>query len=246
MPDIPAPKVSPELLSAWLGQEHRPTPQQAAIIGAPPGPLLVVAGAGAGKTETMAARVVWLVANGYVTPDQILGLTFTRKAAQELAARIRRRLEVLAGTPKTRELDPSGQLADDLVNLAPTVATYDAYAAQLVREYGLLVPVEPAGRMITAAELHGIAHRVVTDYRGRHSATGRVKTVTERILGLITEMGNAVAREEDVVAENHRLHPRTRVPAPGLEDEGARLLHPGTGEMAQGPAGEARPFPAHR
>lgn len=201
MPDIHAPKVSPELLSAWLGQEHRPTPQQSAIIGAPPGPLLVVAGAGAGKTETMAARVVWLVANGYVTPDQILGLTFTRKAAQELAARIRHRLGVLAGIPKISQLDPTGQLADDLAHLAPTVSTYDAYAAQLVREYGLLVPVEPTGRMITAAELHGIAHRVVTDYRGRHSATGRVGTVTERILGLMTEMGNAVAEEEDVVAE---------------------------------------------
>ncbi|AJE32439.1 hypothetical protein B842_02930 [Corynebacterium humireducens NBRC 106098 = DSM 45392] len=201
MPDHHAPKVTPELLSAWLGQEHRPTPQQSAIIGAPPGPLLVVAGAGAGKTETMAARVVWLVANGYVTPDQILGLTFTRKAAQELAARIRHRLGVLAGIPKISQLDPSGQLADDLAHLAPTVSTYDAYAAQLVREYGLLVPVEPAGRMITAAELHGIAHRVVSDYRGRHSSTNQVKTVTERVLGLITEMGNAVAQEEDVVEE---------------------------------------------
>ncbi|QGU03946.1 ATP-dependent helicase [Corynebacterium comes] len=202
MPDIPAPKVSPELLSAWLGQDHRPTPQQSEIIGAAPGPLLVVAGAGAGKTETMAARVVWMVANRYVTPDQILGLTFTRKAAQELGTRIRRRLQVLAGTPKVRDLDPTGELLHDLLHLAPTVSTYDAYAAQLVREYGLLVPVEPTGRMITAAELHGIAHRVVSDYRGHHSATGQVATVTERLLSLITEMGNAVADEQTVIEES--------------------------------------------
>ena len=66
-----------------------PTPQQAAIIEAPPdGPLLVVAGAGSGKTETMTSRVVWLVANGFVEPDQVLGLTFTRKAATELSERI--------------------------------------------------------------------------------------------------------------------------------------------------------------
>jgi hypothetical protein len=43
-----------------------PTPEQAAVIGAPVAPLLVVAGAGSGKTETMAARVLWLVANGHV------------------------------------------------------------------------------------------------------------------------------------------------------------------------------------
>ena len=56
--------TSPVLLSRYLGQQYPPTDQQAAVIGAEPGPLLVVAGAGAGKTETMAARVVWLVANG--------------------------------------------------------------------------------------------------------------------------------------------------------------------------------------
>ncbi|GAB2500012.1 ATP-dependent DNA helicase PcrA [Corynebacterium atrinae] len=194
--------ISPELLSGVLGQKHRPTKQQSAIIGADPGPLLVVAGAGAGKTETMAARVVWLIANQIVTPDQILGLTFTRKAAQELSARIRGRLQTLAETPKVRDLDPSGTLADDLVNLTPTVATYDAYAAQLVREYGLLVPVEPASRMITAAELHGIAYQVVKDYRGQHSATGQAGTVTERLLKLITDMGNSLATPEEVIDES--------------------------------------------
>ena len=47
-------------------------------------PALVVAGAGSGKTETMANRVVWLLANGHVRVPEILGLTFTRKAAGEL------------------------------------------------------------------------------------------------------------------------------------------------------------------
>lgn len=69
-----------------------PTEEQRAVIEAPPVPALVVAGAGSGKTETMAARVVWLVANGHVQREEILGLTFTRKAAGELAERIARRL----------------------------------------------------------------------------------------------------------------------------------------------------------
>src|SRR5476649_666078 len=72
-----------------LGQPP-PTDEQAAVIESPSSSCLVVAGAGSGKTETMAGRVVWLVANGLVRPDQVLGLTFTRKAAAELAARVRR------------------------------------------------------------------------------------------------------------------------------------------------------------
>ena len=44
----------------------------------------------------MAGRVVWLIANRYVTPDQVLGLTFTRKAAQQLMIRVRKRLARLS------------------------------------------------------------------------------------------------------------------------------------------------------
>ena len=81
-------------VAAALGQPA-PTPAQQRVIEAPPAPALVVAGAGSGKTETMSGRVVWLVANGHVRRDEILGLTFTRKAAGELAERISARLAVI-------------------------------------------------------------------------------------------------------------------------------------------------------
>ena len=68
-----------------------PTPEQAAVIAEPLGPLAVIAGAGSGKSETMAARLVWLVANGMVRPERVLELTFTRKAAAEFADRVRSR-----------------------------------------------------------------------------------------------------------------------------------------------------------
>lgn len=72
-------------LARKLGQPD-PTPEQQAIIEAPLEPALVIAGAGSGKTETMANRVVWLVANRKVAVQEILGMTFTRKAAGELGS----------------------------------------------------------------------------------------------------------------------------------------------------------------
>ena len=86
--------VAPTQLARLL-RLPEPTPEQAAVISAPLGPLAVIAGAGSGKSETMAARLVWLVANGMVRPDRVLGLTFTRKAAAEFADRVRSRLERL-------------------------------------------------------------------------------------------------------------------------------------------------------
>ncbi|MBN9168946.1 MAG: UvrD-helicase domain-containing protein, partial [Microbacterium sp.] len=96
--------LSPETVAAALGQ-FPPTAEQSAVISAPLSPALVVAGAGSGKTETMAGRVVWLVANGIVDRDEVLGLTFTRKAAGELAERINRRLGRLAEFERRGLLD---------------------------------------------------------------------------------------------------------------------------------------------
>src|SRR3979409_807540 len=90
--------VSPRELATALGLPQ-PTAEQA--VG--------VTGAGAGKTETMAARVLGLVANGVVAPDRVLGLTFTRKAARQLADRVRARLRRLAGARARAEGDPRVQ-----------------------------------------------------------------------------------------------------------------------------------------
>ena len=117
-----------------------PTDEQAAVIAAPPGPLVVIAGAGAGKTETMAARVVWLVANGYADPGQVLGLTFTRKAAAQLLRRVRSRLSRLAG---------SGLREDSAEAEPATVSTYHAFAGTLLRDHGLLLGVEPDTRVVS-------------------------------------------------------------------------------------------------
>jgi DNA helicase-2/ATP-dependent DNA helicase PcrA len=162
--------VGPRTLALALAL-HPPTPEQEAVIAAPVEPALVVAGAGAGKTETMAARVVWLVANGLVQPDQVLGLTFTRKAARQLAERIRARLRRLGGSPLLDELDPSGQRRMAVLTGEPTVLTYHAYAGRLVGEHGLRLPVQPGERLLTETSSWQLANQVVTTSRPRSPNT---------------------------------------------------------------------------
>ncbi len=65
----------------------RLAPDQRAAATAPPGPVLVVAPAGSGKTTTLVARIAWLVASG-VAPDAVAAITFNRRAAVELGERV--------------------------------------------------------------------------------------------------------------------------------------------------------------
>jgi len=181
------PRYSPAELARELGL-FEPTEEQAAVIAAPPGPLVVIAGAGAGKTETMAARVVWLVANGYADPGQVLGLTFTRKAAGQLLRRVRSRLARLSGAGPAfggESGEPAG---------LPAVSTYHAFAGQLLREYGLLStpayahPVEPDTRLLSETELWQLAFDVVNTYPGALKTEKNPVAVTAMVLKLAGQL----------------------------------------------------------
>lgn len=187
--------LPPAVLARALGL-HPPTEEQAAVIAAPPESALVVAGAGAGKTETMAARVVWLVATGQVLPEQVLGLTFTRKAAQQLGTRVRSRLRRLAGSPLIDELDPSGARRAALHTGEPTVATYHAYAGRLVSEHALRLPAEPASRLLGQTASWQLAHRVVSSWAADLEVDRVPATVTGYLLALAGELGEHLVEPE--------------------------------------------------
>jgi len=167
-----------------------PTTEQQAVIEAPLAPTLVVAGAGSGKTETMANRVLWLLANGHARPDQILGLTFTRKAAGELSERINKRIVELdkAGLlPTPASVDTGPHLADaaELFN-TPSVSTYNSFASRLFTDNALLLGREPESVLLTETSSWLLARRVVVTHGdARLVPFGKnVDTVTDAVLSL--------------------------------------------------------------
>ena len=148
-------ELTPQALAEALGI-HTPTQEQARVIAHRLSPLLVVAGAGSGKTATMAQRVVYLVATGQVRPDQILGLTFTRKATAELDQRVASRLAGLSAAGLLPATGPEhdrgvGGTADAADVGEPMIATYNSFAGALVRDHGLRIGVDPDSTLITQA-----------------------------------------------------------------------------------------------
>lgn len=173
--------LGPVTLAAMLDRP-RPTDEQQAVIAAPLVPSVVVAGAGSGKTETMAARVLWLIANHHVRPDEVLGLTFTRKAAAELAGRVRQRRSALASTGRVHV--PDGE---------PTVATYDAFAGQVVAEHGARLGVEPGRGLLTPAGSWQRASRLVARWDGPMDDVDYApQTVVDDLLGLHGQVASHV------------------------------------------------------
>jgi DNA helicase II / ATP-dependent DNA helicase PcrA len=182
-------------IAARLGQ-HPPTAEQAAVIEAPLEPLLVVAGAGSGKTETMSARVVQLIANGVVEPDRILGLTFTRKAAGELSERVRRRL---------RTLRRRGIGAESSPLVAPTISTYNSYASGLVSDHALRLGIEPGSRLLGEAARWQLAYEVVEHWAVDLGLDLAPSTVTAAVLDLAGALGEHLCEPDALRAEVERL-----------------------------------------
>ncbi len=188
-----------------------PTPEQAAVIAAPLGPLAVIAGAGSGKSETMAARLVWLVANGMVRPDRVLGLTFTRKAAAEFADRVRSRLERLrrsgleetgAAGPRSADSAPAGSTeTEDPFSGDPVIGTYHAYAGRLVSDNALREGLEPSMRLITPALSWQLGAGIVAAYDGpMDEITWTPQTVTAAVLELAGDLAEHLREAGDVTA----------------------------------------------
>ncbi len=143
------------------------------------GPLLVIAGPGTGKTLVITHRIAYLIAQKMARPEEILALTFTDKAAQEMEERV----DILV---------PYG-----FVNVQ--ISTFHSFGQRLLREYGLQIGVDPDFKVLTPPEVmiylrQHLFELPLTYYRPLSNPTKFLSA----IVNLISR-----AKDEDVTPEEY-------------------------------------------
>src|SRR5689334_9686940 len=118
-------------------------PEQRAAVTHKDGPLLILAGAGSGKTRVLTHRIAYLIREG-VSPRSILAVTFTNKAAKEM----RERLVRLLGA------GPVGEL---------TVGTFHAFCARLLRHDATLVGLDRSFAIYDEADQRALLRQAMAD-----------------------------------------------------------------------------------
>ncbi len=179
--------MSPAIRAALKGFE--PTDEQWRATSHPLEPLHLIAGAGSGKTAVMAARIAWALETQPIAPSQILGLTFTNKAAGELQDRVRLALSEL-----------HEETGEDV-----SVFTYNAFAARIVREHGLLVGVEPEAGLLSEAQQWQLVLSCLDDLPPFDTLEIRSSYVVRSALALATSVADHMASLEDIDAAADRL-----------------------------------------
>ncbi|HSD37561.1 MAG TPA: ATP-dependent helicase [Rhodocyclaceae bacterium] len=131
--DTRPPASSPAYLAKLNAEQRQAVEHGIAAQGAQPaGPLLVIAGAGSGKTNTLAHRVAHLIAHG-ADPRSILLLTFSRRAAIEMGRRVERIVAIIDG--------PASQLSSAALTWA---GTFHSIGSRLLREYAQQLGMSPS------------------------------------------------------------------------------------------------------
>ena len=182
---------------------HKPSDPQSKIISIlenPLEPAVVIAGAGSGKTETMAARVVYLVANNVLKPHQVLGLTFTRKAAGELNIRIRKRLKQLSQGMKEAGIPVHFE------NFDTSVTTYHSYAGRILSEHAIRLGIDADSSPMGEAALWMLANRIVQNWDASgFTYESAPNTVVEDLMGLTSQALEHQVSGNQIIAEDQRL-----------------------------------------
>ena len=166
-------------------------------------PTLVIAGAGSGKTELMTVRVLYLIANSLAIPAEILGLTFTRKAASELSARVNQALYKL----RESEMWPAS-LAMDFT--PPNITTYNSFGNDIFRKLSLAVGYESDATLLTEASSVALADELVRNLRGElHESLedwDRTKDyLIDLVLGLAAEVTDNQSSSEQMIQALERF-----------------------------------------
>ncbi|HEX9890874.1 MAG TPA: ATP-dependent helicase, partial [Actinomycetota bacterium] len=198
----------PEVVAALGGRV--PTVQQWQAISHPMTPCSVIAGAGSGKTAVMAARVVYLalarlgrVEAGHpgALPSHVLCLTFTNKAAAELARRVATATAGL-GLPEEEQA---------------TVLTYHAFASRLLEELGMLMGLDTGLSLLSEAQRWQLGRALLDDMEFEHYEV-RTDYIVGEALVLADQCANHLREPKEVAEADRALAARAEVKAARGDD----------------------------
>lgn len=167
----------------------RPSAQQQEVMDYGLQPLRVTAGAGTGKTFTLVRRMAALMEHHAIPADQVLGVTFTNKAADELASRIR------SAHRRPSALPPGPEQAID-------VYTYHGFAARLLGTYGVLVGMDRGTRIITPLAARQILRHCVLSTPFRLVDATHVPTVARKLVVLYGQLSDNLRRPGDILTRD--------------------------------------------
>ena len=159
-----------------------PTGEQSEVIAYPLGPLRISAGAGTGKTTTMAMRLAALIEREQIDPEAALGITFTNKAAEELTDRLRLRLPDLAKLGREVE-----------------VTTYHGFAHGILAEFGPIVGFERNAQLITPGYQRELLTEALAGGSYQHLDVRLPRRRVDDLVLLAGRLGDHLLRPSDLI-----------------------------------------------
>jgi len=152
-------------------------PEQRRAVRTVDGPLLILAGAGTGKTRVITSRVAYMISRG-IRPQNILAVTFTNKAAREMKGRVR------SLVPKRRLVHENGQVEK------PTICTFHSLCVRILRRHITKLGYKKNFVIYDEAEQLGVVRRILS-----HISLGSKKPDPYAVLSLISRWRNTNSNE---------------------------------------------------
>lgn len=178
----------------------QPTAEQHAVL-EHRGPLLVLAGAGVGKTTVLTERIASLITDDGIPANNILALTFTRAAAQEMRTRI---VETLSAQ------------GFDTASTQVVVHTYHGFAGEIVREFGLRFGISPTARPMSKAEQWTVLDEIFDLLHFNTVEFRQPGTAFQTIMKFAANAQAHLITASDI--STYVTHLRSTEPAPKAED----------------------------
>ncbi|MEO8691306.1 MAG: UvrD-helicase domain-containing protein [Candidatus Saccharimonas sp.] len=170
------------------------------------GPLLILAGAGSGKTKTLTHRIAYLMMHEQLLPTEILAVTFTNKAAREM----RERLARLVGQPNSR-------------GFMPWMGTFHGICVRFLREYGAFIDISSNFVIYDEDDRRGLVKQAMkqlsinADQIKPRSVSAAISSAKNDLINPADYSSNASYPREKIIARVYELYEKLRQTAGALD-----------------------------